>query len=166
VIHVNLRELSNATLSDPKWQAIWYLTNSIFTALTCLALSRWGYLPFDDLTALLLGFFVPLGVYGFKTINGWYRYKGHYGMYAITERNFELALELIEKEEWDESLRYLDYVLKVMPGHTRSLYYSAVCLEQLGDSIGAATSIAEYLKGNPDDEEALVLSERVTSKIN
>ena len=166
MILVNLRELANATLSDPKWQAIWYLTNSVFTALTCLALSRWGYLPWDDVTALLLGFFVPLGVYGFKSINGWYRYKGRYGLYAITERNFELALELIEKEEWVEVLRYLDFILKVMPGHTRSLYFSAVCKEQLGDSVGAATSITEYLKGNPSDEEAIVLSERVASKIS
>ncbi len=87
-------------------------------------------------------------------------------MYAITERNFELALELIEKEEWIEALRYLDYILKVMPGHTRSLYYSAVCKEQLGDSAGAVTSIAEYLKGNPSDEEALAISERVANKIS
>ena len=166
MIHVNLRGLSNATLSNPKWQAIWYLTNSIFAALTCLALSRWGYLPWDDVTALLLGFFVPLGVYGFKSINGWYRYKGRYGMYAVSERNFELALELTEKEEWVESLRFLDFVLKVMSGHTRALYFSAVCKEQLGDSVGAATSIAEYLKENPSDEEALVLSDRVASKIN
>ncbi len=166
MILVNLRELTNATLSDPKWQAIWYLTNSVFTALTCLALSRWGYLPWDDVTALLLGFFVPLGVYGFKSINGWYRYQGRYGLYAITERNFEVALELIEKEVWVEALRYLDYILKVMPGHTRSLYYSSVCREQQGDSVGAATSIAEYLKGNPSDEDALALSERVASKIS
>jgi len=87
-------------------------------------------------------------------------------MYAITERNFELALELIEKEEWIEALRYLDYILKVMPGHTRALYYSAVCKEQLSDSSGAATSIAEYLEGNPNDDEALALSERLASKIS
>lgn len=162
---MNLRELSNAVLSEPKWQAVWYLTNSAFTALACLALSRWGYLPWDDVTALLLGFFVPLGVYGFKSINGWYRYQGRYGAYAVTERNFELVLELIDKEEWAEALRYLDYILRVMPGHSRSLYYSAVCKEQLGDSGGASSSIAEYLKGSPSDKEALVLSKRVASKI-
>jgi len=161
---MNLRELSDAVLSQPKWQAVWYLTNSSFASLTCLALSRWGYLPWDDVTALLLGFFVPLGIYGFKSINGWYRYKGRYGMYAVTERNLELALELIDKEEWRRTLRYLDYILKIMPGHTRALYYSAVCKEQLEDSIGAFTDIAEYLKRNPSDKEALDLSERLASR--
>ncbi|MDH4213814.1 MAG: hypothetical protein OEV85_07830 [Candidatus Thorarchaeota archaeon] len=159
---MNLRELSDAVLIEPKWQAVWYLTNSTFASLTCLALSRWGYLPWDDVTALLLGFFVPLGIYGFKSINGWYRYKIRYGTYAVTEKNLELALELIDKEEWKRALRYLNYILKIMPGHTRALYYSAVCKEKLGDPIGANTSIGEYLKNNPSDMEALALSERVT----
>ncbi len=161
---MNLRELSDAVLSDPKWQAVWYLTNSSFASLTCLALSRWGYLPWDDVTALLLGFFVPLGIYGFKSINGWYRYKGRYGVYAVTERNLELALELIDKEEWRSALRYLDYILKTMPGHSRALYYSAVCKERLGNPVSAMTSIAEYLNNNPDDTEALALLERVANK--
>ena len=165
MIPLNLRELSDAVLSEPKWQAIWYLTNSAFAALTCLALSRWGYLPWDDITALLLGFFVPLVVYGFKSINGWYRYKGRYGAYAVTERNFELALELIEKEEWVDALRYLDYILRIMPGHNRSLYYSAVSKERLGDSESASSFICEYLEKNPSDKEALALSKRVTSRI-
>jgi tetratricopeptide (TPR) repeat protein len=160
---MNLRELSDAVLSEPKWQAIWYLTNSFFAALTCLALSRWGYLPWDDATAVLLGFFVPLGVYGFKSINGWYRYKSRYGMYAVTEKNLELALELIKEEEWKRALIYLDYILKIMPGHTRALYYSAVCKEELGDSANASARIAEYLKINPEDREALALSERVAN---
>jgi len=73
-------------------------------------------------------------------------------------------LELIDKEEWKRALRYLNYILKIMPGHTRALYYSAVCKEKLGYSVGANASIIEYLKNNPDDMEALSLSERVTNR--
>jgi tetratricopeptide (TPR) repeat protein len=158
---MKLRELADATLSQPKWQAVWYLTNSVFTALTCWALSRWGYLPWNDLEAILLGFFVPLGVYGFKTINGWYRYKGRYGSYAVTERYYELALELIEHEDWEEALRYLEVILRVMPDHLRALYYASVCEEKLGNNEGAALHINEYLKVKPDDDEALQLQTRV-----
>ncbi|MHA2235036.1 MAG: tetratricopeptide repeat protein [Candidatus Thorarchaeota archaeon] len=160
---MNLRELADATLSQPKWQAVWYLTNSIFAALTCLALARWGYLPWNDLEAVLLGFFVPLGVYGFKSINGWYRYRGRYGSYAVSERYYELALEYVEREEWEPALRYLEYILKVMPDHLRALYYASVCREKLGDRRGASENIFDYLKEKPDDSEALQLQERVRS---
>lgn len=159
---MNLRELADATLNQPKWQAAWYLTNSIFAALTCWALSRWGYLPWNDVEAILLGFFVPLGVYGFKTVNGWYRYKGRYGSYAVSERYYELALELIEREDWEEALRYLDAILRAMPDHLRALYYASVCKEKLGDDEGAIVHITEYLRVKPDDEEALQLQTRIS----
>jgi tetratricopeptide (TPR) repeat protein len=159
---MNLRELADATLSQPKWQAVWYLTNSIFTALTCWALSRWGYLPWGDLEAILLGFFVPLGVYGFKSVNGWYRYKQRYGTYGVSEKYYELALELIERREWEEALRYLDAILKAMPDHLRALYYASVCREKLGDNVGANNHITEYLRVKPEDEEALQLQARVS----
>lgn len=158
---MNLRELADATLSQPKWQAIWYLTNSTFAAITCWALARWGYLPWNDLEALLLGFFVPLGVYGFKTVNGWYRYKQHYGTYAMSGKYLELAMESIECEDWDEALRYLDRILRVMPGHLRGLYYTAVCKEKLGDNEGALLYISEYLMNKTDDSDALELQARV-----
>jgi len=159
---MNLRELADATLSQPKWQAVWYLTNSIFTALTCLALSRWGFLPWGDLEAILLGFFVPLGVYGFKSVNGWYRYKQRYGTYGVSEKYYELALELIERGELEEALRYLETILKMMPGHLRALYYASVCREKLGDNVGANKHITEYLRAKPEDEEALQLQARVS----
>jgi tetratricopeptide (TPR) repeat protein len=159
---MNLRELADATLSQPKWQAVWYLTNSILAALTCWALARWGYLPWNDVEALLLGFFVPLGVYGFKSINGWYRYKDRYGAYAVTERYFELALELIEREDWKAALRYLDAILRSIPDHLRAHYYASVCKEKLGDDEGASIHIAEYLRVKPDDEDALQLQTRVS----
>jgi tetratricopeptide (TPR) repeat protein len=159
---MNLRELADATLSQPKWQTVWYLTNSIFTAFTCWALSRWGYLPWGDLEAILLGFFVPLGVYGFKSVNGWYRYKQRYGTYGVLEKYYELALELIEREKWEEALRYLDAILRAMPGHLRALYYTSVCREKVGDNTGANRHITEYLRAKPEDEEALQLQARVS----
>jgi len=159
---MNLRELADATLSQPKWQAVWYLTNSTFTALTCWALSRWGFLPWSDLEAILLGFFVPLGVYGFKSVNGWYRYKQRYGTYGVSEKYYELALELIERGEWEEALRYLDAILKTMSDHLRALYYASVCREKLGDNAVAYRHITEYLRVKPDDDEALQLQARVS----
>ena len=157
-----MRELADATLSQPKWQAVWYLTNSIFTALTCLALSRWGYLPWGDMEANLLVFFVQIGVYGLKYLFVWYRYQGRYGTYGISERYYELALELIEKDNWEEALRYLEAILRVMPDHLRALYYASVCKENLGDDEGAIVHVTEYLKVKPDDEEALELQIRVS----
>ncbi|MFW9806885.1 MAG: tetratricopeptide repeat protein [Candidatus Thorarchaeota archaeon] len=157
-----MRELADATLSKPKWQAIWYLTNSTFAALTCLALSRLGYLPWGDLEAILLGFFVPLGVYGFKTINGWYRYKNRYGVYAVTEKYYELALELIDSEKWREALKYLEAIMRVMPDHVRALYYASVCEEKIGDTEGARRHITDYLKAKPEDTDALQLQARVS----
>ena len=159
---MNLRELADATFTQQKWKAVWYLTNSVFAALTCWALSRWGYLSWNDIEAILLGFFVPLGIYGFKTINGWNRYKGRYGTYAVTERYYELALELIEREDWKEALRYLEAILRAMPDHLRALYYVSMCKEQLGDKEGANIHITEYLKVKPDDEEALLIQTRVS----
>jgi tetratricopeptide (TPR) repeat protein len=158
---MKLRELADATLTLPKWQVVWYLTNSIFAALTCLALSRLGYLPWGDIEALLLGFFVPLGVYGFKSINGWYRYKGRYSSYAVTEKYYEVARELLEREDWESALRYLEAILRAMPDHLRALYYASVCKEMLGDRKGADDYITEYLKEKPDDSEALQLRDRV-----
>ncbi|MBY8997278.1 MAG: tetratricopeptide repeat protein [Candidatus Thorarchaeota archaeon] len=159
---MKLRELADAVQNQPMWQAIWYITNSVFAALTCLALSRWGYLPWNDMDAILLGFFVPLGVYGFKSLNGWYRYQGRYGTYGISEKYYELSLELIEKDDWEEALRYLDAILRVMPDHLRALYYASVCKEKLGDDKGAIMHITEYLRVKPDDEEALELQIRVS----
>lgn len=160
---MKLRELADATLSQPKWQAIWYLTNSTFAALTCLVLSRLGYLPWGDLEALLLGFFVPLVVYGFKTINGWYRYKGRYGVYAVTEKYYELAVEYMEREEWSNALRHLESILRAMPDHLRALYYSSVCEEKIGNKEAAGIHITEYLRVKPDDVEAIQLQKRVSN---
>ena len=159
---MNLRELSNAVLSEPKWQAIWYIVNSIACAITCLLLSRYGFLPWDDLTAILLGFFVPLGVYGFKAANGWYRYKQRYGLYAWLDKNLELALDYINQERYDDALKILQLMLRNQPGHIRALYYSALCKEHIGDTAGALSDIEEYLAVKPEDTEALEIRARVS----
>jgi tetratricopeptide (TPR) repeat protein len=158
---MNLRELSNAVLSEPKWQAIWYIVNSIACAITCFLLSRFGFLPWDDLTAVLLGFFVPLGVYGFKAANGWYRYKQHYGLYAWLEKNLELAIDKYQHEDYEQALDILKQILYNQPGHIRALYYSALCKEQIGDAKGALNDIDEYLQAKPDDIQALQIRQRI-----
>ncbi|MGY5881488.1 MAG: hypothetical protein RTV31_14645 [Candidatus Thorarchaeota archaeon] len=146
---------------EPKWIVTWFLTTGILCALTCLALSRTGYLPWDDVTALLLGFFVPIVTYTIKELMGLYEYPRRYSNYAITERYLELALEYMEDEKWKDALYYLNIILKEMPDHQRVLYYAAICREKIGDNEGANENITVYLKGKPNDSDALELQKRV-----
>ncbi|MGY5871604.1 MAG: tetratricopeptide repeat protein [Candidatus Thorarchaeota archaeon] len=146
---------------EPKWVVTWYLTTGVLCALTCLVLSRTGYLPWDDITALLLGFFVPIVIYSFKEIMRWYEYPRRYSMYAVSERYLELSLEYMEKERWQDALSNLNLIQRNMPDHQRAQYYSAICKEKLGNYQGANENIARYLKMKPDDDEALELQKRV-----
>jgi tetratricopeptide (TPR) repeat protein len=146
---------------EPKWIVTWYLTTGVLCALTCLALSRTGYLPWDDITALLLGFFVPIVTYSFKEVMKWYEYPRRYSNYAVIERNLELSLEHIENDRWQDALVSLNLILRNMPDHQRAQYYAAVCKEKLGDFEGANENITTYLKIKPDDTDAVELQKRV-----
>lgn len=146
---------------EPKWIVTWFLTTGVLCGLTCLILSRTGYLPWDDMTAFLLGFFVPIVTYSFKEIMGWYEYPRRYSSYAISERYLELSIEYIAKEEWQKALHNLNLILQSMPDHQRAQYYAAVCKEQLGDLDGAKENIANYLEMNPADSDAMELQKRV-----
>ena len=148
---------------EPRWIVTWYLTTGVLCAITCLVLSRTGFLPWDDVTALLLGFFVPIVTYSFKEVMRWYEYPRRYSVYAVSERYLELSLEYIKKERWLDALQNLDLILQSIPNHHRALYYAAVCKENLGDYKGCTETIIEYLKEKPDDSEALELRERVSA---
>ena len=160
---MSLRKWGYKFYKEPKWAVVWYLTTGTLCAITCFALSRAGYLPWDDLTAILLGFFVPIVVYSFKEGMGWYEYPRRYGSYAVSERYLELAIEYVESERWDDALKYLDPILHDMPDHLRALYYAAVCREKLGDKDVASRHILQYLKEKPDDSDARNLLSRVTA---
>lgn len=146
---------------EPKWIVTWYLTTGVLCALTCLVLSRTGYLPWDDVTALLLGFFVPVVTYSLKDVMRWYEYPRRYSIYAVTERHLELSLEYMQKERWQDALHNLNLILRTMPDHLRAQYYAAVCKEKLEDYKGANETIIEYLNEKPDDSDALELQKRV-----
>lgn len=148
---------------EPKWIVTWFLTTGILCALTCLALSRTGYLPWDDVTALLLGFFVPIVTYTIKEFMGLYKYPRRYSTYATSERYLELSLEYMENNRWDEALAKLDLILKAIPGHQRALFNAAICRERLGDTQGAYADITTYLKRAPSDIDARNLRKRVES---
>ncbi|MBN2228097.1 MAG: hypothetical protein JW779_00790 [Candidatus Thorarchaeota archaeon] len=158
---MSLRKWGYKFYKEPKWAVFWYLTTGTLCALTCLALSRAGFLPWDDVTALLLGFFVPVVTYAFKEFMGWYEYPRRYSQYAVSEKYLQLALEYMEKEQWRDALRYLDPILYDMPDHQRALYSAAVCKEKLGDFEGADVHIKEYLKRNSEDKEARDVEKRV-----
>jgi tetratricopeptide (TPR) repeat protein len=158
---MNLRKWGYKFYHEPRWAAFWYLMTGILCALTCLTLSRTGYLPWDDVTALLLGFFVPVLTYGFKELMGWYKYPLRYSQYAISEKYLELSNEYMEQERWKDALHCLELILHDMPDHLRVLYNAALCKEKLGDSDGANACITEYLKTKQDDVEALELQKRV-----
>lgn len=146
---------------EPKWIVTWYLTTGVLCAITCLFLSRTGFLPWDDVTALLLGFFVPIVTYSFKELMKWYEYPRRYSSYAITERHLELSLEYMEKERWQDALHNLNLILQSVQDHQRALYYAAICRENIGDYEGANENITIYLKMKPNDSEALELQKRV-----
>jgi tetratricopeptide (TPR) repeat protein len=146
---------------EPKWIVTWFLTTGVLCALTCLALSRTGYLPWDDITALLLGFFVPIVTYTIKELMGLYEYPRRYSSYAVSERYLELSLEHMENERWEDALQNLKLITRSMPDHKRALYYSAICKERLGDYGGANESITMYLKMKPEDNDAVELQKRV-----
>ncbi len=79
----------------------------------------------------------------------------------MSEKYLELSLEYMEQERWKDALRCLDLILQDMPDHLRALYNAAVCREKLGDYEGANMCITEYLKGKPEDNEALNLKRRI-----
>lgn len=158
---MSLRKWGYKFYKEPKWAVVWYLTTGTLCAITCLVLSRTGYLPWDDVTAILLGFFVPIVVYSFKEAMGWYEYPRRYGSYAVSERYLELALEYIHKERWEDALKYLDPILHDMPDHLRALYYAAVCREKLGQRDKAKEHVLQYLEAKPEDFEAQELLQRV-----
>ncbi len=151
---------------EPKWIVTWFLTAGILCALTCLVLSRTGYLPWDDTTALLLGFFVPVVTYTIKELMGLYEYPRRYSTYAASERYLELSLEYMANDHWDKALTHLERILLVIPGHQRALFNTAICKERLGDYEGSYAAIASYLSITPNDLEARELQTRVGTKMN
>lgn len=72
---MKLSEMVEAIASKRKWAVGWVLMNSIVCGLTMIALSRWGPLSFDDTSAFLLGFCVPMVVYTIKEVMGIYKYR-------------------------------------------------------------------------------------------
>ncbi|MHA1576381.1 MAG: tetratricopeptide repeat protein [Candidatus Thorarchaeota archaeon] len=150
---MKLSEMAEAIATKPRWAAGWLLTNSVLCGLTMIALSRWGPLPFDDTSAFLLGFFVPLVIYGIKEAMGLYKYPTNYANYHFSESMLEDALVHYENEKWSEALVILDHINKFLQGHKRVLYYSARCNEELGDHELASSQYREYLELQPDDSE-------------
>jgi hypothetical protein len=148
---------------EPKWIIAWYLTTGILCGLTCFGLSRTGYLPWDDVTAFLLGFFVPIVTYSFKEIMGWYEYPRRYSSYAVSERYLELSLEFMKNERWQGALHNLNRITESMPDHMRAQYYSAICKEKMGDYEGANENISIYLRIMSNDNEAIELQKRVSA---
>jgi tetratricopeptide (TPR) repeat protein len=148
---------------EPKWIITWFLTTGILCALTCLALSRTGYLPWDDVTALLLGFFVPVVTYTIKEMMGLYKYPRRYSLYATSERYLELSLEYMKGERWENALSILELILREIPDHKRALFNAAICREKLGDNEGAHADITAYLMGAPHDLDAIALQKRVST---
>ncbi|TFG27219.1 tetratricopeptide repeat protein [Candidatus Thorarchaeota archaeon] len=160
-MRLSLRKWGYKFSRERKWAVFWYLMTGTLCGLTCLVLSRTGFLPWDDVAAFLLGFFVPIVTYSFKELMGWYEYPRRYSDYAVSERYLELSLEYIEQERWEDALQYLEKILYAMPDHQRALYYAAMCKEKLGNHEEASQYIKEYLRKRPSDVEALELQKRV-----
>ncbi|MFW9919131.1 MAG: tetratricopeptide repeat protein [Candidatus Thorarchaeota archaeon] len=163
---MDLRDLSIAVQTKPKWMAGWYITNSTLAGLTLILLSRLGYVQFDDLTAFLLGFFVPLGVYGIKHLMGLYRYGQRWGLYQGTEVLLQKAEGYFAHARYSEAIDVLINVLEYLPGHKRALFYVAKCYEKLGRIKDASDYYSEYLLLEPDDAEARAMLDELLQPHN
>ena len=150
---MKLSEMAEAIATKPRWWVGWLFTNSVLCGFTMIALSRWGPLPFDDMSAFLLGFFVPLVIFGIKEAMGLYKYPVNYTRYRISERMLEDAIIHYNNEKWAEALVILDQINSDLSGHKRVLYYSARCNEELGNHELASSQYREYLELQPDDSE-------------
>ena len=150
---MKLREIAEAIGSKRKWAVSWMIMNSVVCGLTMIVLSRWGPLVFDDTSAFLLGFFVPLVVYTVKEAMGLYKYPTNYANYHFSERMLEDAIIHYNNRKWSEALVILDHINRYLSGHKRVLYYSARCNEELGNHELASAQYKEYLVLQPDDRE-------------
>ena len=150
---VELHELAGKIASDSKWAIGWLITNGIVCGLTMIVLSRWGPLTFDDTTAFLLGFFVPLVIYSIKEAMGLYKYPVNFANYHFSERMLEEAITHYENKDWSKALIILNEISRVLTGHKRVLYYSARCNEEMGNPELAVAQYREYLDLQSDDRE-------------
>lgn len=157
---MKLRETATKVLVEPKWKAMWYFTNSLWSGITLYILSSLGYVFWSPLSALLLGFFVPLIVYGTKEGLGLYRYKRNLGEFWYMNQNLKEGMAYFENGFWEEALRCFEKILKVGPDHRRALYYSAICEEKLLNWAKAERLSVKYLEQKPDDEEVRSMMER------
>ena len=145
--------MAHKIYADKKWATGWYLMNSTACGATMIAIARWGYVPFDDLTAFLLGFFVPMVVYLIKEGMGYYKFQGHYVQYQDSEVILHRAAGDFGHGKYEDALSKFQYIIEHMPGHKRALYYAAISAEKLGRSDLAARYYSEYLLLVPEDQE-------------
>ncbi|NHJ12946.1 MAG: hypothetical protein EAX95_04680 [Candidatus Thorarchaeota archaeon] len=150
---MKLQETATKVLVDPKWKAMWYFTNSLWSGITLYLLSSFGYVFWSPKLALILGFFVPLVVYGAKEGLGLYRYKRNLGDFWYMGQHYKQGLGLFENELWEKALVHFEEVLKVGPDHKRALYYSAICHERLQNWDEMESRCRRYLEQNPNDVE-------------
>ncbi|MHA2425921.1 MAG: hypothetical protein ACXAEF_14110, partial [Candidatus Thorarchaeota archaeon] len=101
---MELREIAHKIYADRKWATGWYLMNSTVCGVTMIAIARWGYVPFDDLTAFLLGFFVPMVVYLIKEGMGLYRFQGNFTAYQDSEVLLQRASGDFGHGKYDDAL--------------------------------------------------------------
>ncbi|MHA1906988.1 MAG: tetratricopeptide repeat protein [Candidatus Thorarchaeota archaeon] len=162
---VKLREIAHKIYADRKWATGWYLMNSICCGVTMIAIARWGYVPFDDLTAFLLGFFVPMVVYLIKEGMGLYKYQGRFTQYQDSEVILQRAAGDFGHGKYEDALSKFQLIIEYMPGHKRALYYAAVSAEKLGKRDLAARFYSEYLILVPNDQAARQQLENVSNQL-
>jgi len=161
---LDLREIAHKIGNDRKWATGWYLMNSTCCGLTMIALARWGYVPFDDMTAFLLGFFVPMGIYLIKEGMGLYKYQSRWTLYQNSEVLLQRAGGDFGHGKYEDALTKFQAVLEHIPGHKRALYYAAISAEKLGKKELAGRYYSEYLILVPEDQAARQQMEHLNSQ--
>ncbi|MFX1369541.1 MAG: hypothetical protein ACFFAY_13165 [Promethearchaeota archaeon] len=162
---MKLRNAADNVLTDPKWKALWFFTNSLWAGITLYLLASYGYVFWDPILALLVGFFAPLVVYGTKGAMGLYKYRLRLGEFWYMDYQYKEAMRFYNNQDWELAANHFERVLEVGPDHKRALYYAAKCKENLEEWSDVVTLSRRYLKQNPEDEEAAFMLKRANQYI-
>ena len=128
-------------------------------------LSWIGFSHVDLVTAFIVGFCVglvhDLALYAFGVIT--YRDK----VEAIElEKRFTVGLEHFSKSEWEKAPPIFLDRLRLVPGHSRSLYFAIRCYENLSEWELMERTCQQYLSLHPRNDEVLGLLRRAQEQMN
>jgi hypothetical protein len=152
-MHLKIRDLAIAMVTEKRWMGLWYFTNSLWAGIVLYLLASYGYVFWEPHLAMVIGFFVPLVVYGSKHGIGLYRYRSRLGEYQHLDVRYAEAMRYYDLQHWDDALIRLYEVLKLGIDHKRALFHAARCNEELSKWGEVHRLTEKYLELHGSDAE-------------